>query len=318
MAPARSTSSVISTAPRFRADNQLGPYTPPAGDLYQGFEGQTFGDWTTTGTAFGDGPATGNVPPQSGVSGFIGTGLANSFHGGDAAKGTLTSPTFTITRPYLNFLAGGGTHPHDPTTVDAPPPTGTVFADFEGDTYGAGWTATGTFAGTRPPSGTIGDQQPVSGYEGTQLVNTFIDHDTGTGTISSPNFTITTDYINFLIGGGNHPNPGSTTNPPTAVNLVVNGTVVRTATGQRQRGAQLDQLERLRARRADRPASRSSTRTPAAGGTSWPTRSPSPTSRRSPAPSRRASTCSLTTRSCAPQPAQTASSWTGPHGTSRT
>jgi len=215
----------------FRADNQLGPYTPPAGDLYQGFEGQTFGDWTTTGTAFGDGPATGNVPPQNGVSGFIGTGLANSFHGGDAAKGTLTSPTFTITRPFLNFLAGGGTHPHDPTTVDTPPPTGTVFADFEGDTYGAGWTATGTFAGTRPPSGTIGDQQPVSGYEGTQLVNTFIDHDTGTGTISSPTFTITTDYINFLIGGGNHPNPGSTTNPPTAVNLVVNGTVVRTATG---------------------------------------------------------------------------------------
>ena len=98
-----------------------------------------------------------------------------------------------------------------------------MFADFEGATYGDGWTATGTFAGTRPPAGTIGDQQPVSGYEGSQLVNTFIDHDNGTGHITSPEFTITKDYINFLVGGGNHPYPGSTANPPTAVNLVVDG-----------------------------------------------------------------------------------------------
>jgi len=216
----------------FHADNVAGPYTPPAGDLYQGFEGQTFGDWTTTGTAFGDGPATGDVPPQTGVSGFLGASLANSFHGGDSATGTLTSPTFTITRPYLNFLVGGGTHPHDPATVDAPPPAGTVFADFEGDTYGPGWTATGTFAGTGPANGTIGDQQPVSGYEGSGLVNTFVDHDNGTGTISSPDFTISSDYINLLIGGGNHPEPGSAANQPTAVNLVVGGTVVRSSTGQ--------------------------------------------------------------------------------------
>ena len=132
----------------FRADNVLGDYTPPAGDLYEGFEGATFGDWTTTGNAFGTGPAAGNVPPQGGVAGYLGNGLANSFHDEDRGTGTLTSPTFTITRPYLNFLVGGGNHPHDPTTVDAPPPPGTVFADFEGDTYGEGWTATGTFAGT--------------------------------------------------------------------------------------------------------------------------------------------------------------------------
>ncbi len=216
----------------FRADNIAGDYTPPAGTLFAGFDATTYEGWTTTGDAFGTGPAQGNVPPQGGVSGYLGSGLANSFHGEDRGTGTLTSPTFTITRPYLNFLVGGGNHPHDPTTVDAPPPAGTVFADFEGATYGEGWTATGTFAGTRPPAGTIGDQQAVSGYEGSQLVNTFIDHDNGTGHITSPEFTITKDYVNFLVGGGNHPYPGSTANPPTAVNLVVDGTVVRTTTGQ--------------------------------------------------------------------------------------
>src|SRR5829696_1971959 len=216
----------------FHADNVAGAYTPPAGDLFEGFEATTYGAWTPTGTAFGSGPAAGSVPPQGGVAGYLGSGLANSFHDEDRGTGTLTSPTFTISRPYLNFLVGGGNHPHDPAAVDAPPPAGTVFADFEGDTYGTGWTATGTFAGTRPPAGTIGDQQPVSGYEGRQLVNTFIDHDVGTGHITSPEFTVTTDYITLLVGGGNHPHPGGTGNPPTAVDLIVDGTVVRTATGQ--------------------------------------------------------------------------------------
>ncbi len=171
------------------------------------------------------------MPPQGGVAGYTGTGLANSFHNEDRGTGTLTSPSFAITKRYLNFQVGGGNHPHDPNTTDAPAPAGTVFADFEGPTYGAGWTATGTFAGTEPPHGTIGDQQAVSGYEGNQLVNTFIDHDNGTGHITSPDFTITRDYINFLIGGGNHPYPGSADNQPEAVNLVVDGQVVRTATG---------------------------------------------------------------------------------------
>ena len=217
---------------RFTADNIAGPYTPPAGELFQGFEGTTYDGWTATGNAFGDGPARGNVPPQGGVEGYLGSGLANSFHGEDGGTGTLTSPEFTISRSYINFLVGGGEHAYDPTSVDAPPPAGLVYADFEGDTYGPGWTATGTFAGTRPPAGTIGDQNAVTGYEGRQLVNTFIDHDNGTGHISSPEFTITKDYINFLVGGGNHPYPGTAANKPTSVNLVVDGAVVRTKTGR--------------------------------------------------------------------------------------
>jgi levanase len=80
-----------------------------------------------------------------------------------------------------------------------------VFADFEGTTWGTGWTATGDFTTAGPVAGAIGDQQPVSGYLGQKLVNTFLNHDLSMGTIDSPTFTISSDYIDFLIGGGNHP-----------------------------------------------------------------------------------------------------------------
>ena len=75
------------------------------------FEGETYGAWRATGTAFGPGPARGTLPGQMAVSGFEGKGLVNSFHGGDASTGTLDSPPFEIKRPYLNFLIGGGKYP---------------------------------------------------------------------------------------------------------------------------------------------------------------------------------------------------------------
>ncbi|WP_406693834.1 GH32 C-terminal domain-containing protein [Singulisphaera sp. Ch08] len=75
------------------------------------FEGEAYGAWTTTGTAFGPGPARGTLPGQMEVSGFQGKRLVNSFHGGDSSTGTLTSPPFEIQRPFLNFLIGGGKHP---------------------------------------------------------------------------------------------------------------------------------------------------------------------------------------------------------------
>jgi fructan beta-fructosidase len=75
------------------------------------FEGDTYGDWKTTGTAFGNGPARGTLPGQMPVTGYLGKGLVNSFHGGDAATGTLTSPPFTVERKYVNFLVGGGKYP---------------------------------------------------------------------------------------------------------------------------------------------------------------------------------------------------------------
>ncbi len=76
------------------------------------FEGKDFGNWKVKGTAFGTGPAHGTLPNQMTVTGFMGERLANSYVGGDGSIGSLTSPTFTIDRKYLNFLIGGGAQPN--------------------------------------------------------------------------------------------------------------------------------------------------------------------------------------------------------------
>ena len=81
------------------------------------FEGASYGDWKVTGTAFGAGPAQGELPGQMPVTGYLGRGFVNSFHGSDAATGTLTSPEFRIARKYINFLIGGGHHPGE-TCID--------------------------------------------------------------------------------------------------------------------------------------------------------------------------------------------------------
>src|SRR4051812_48723176 len=75
------------------------------------FEGDDYGDWKATGEAFGKGPARGTLPNQMPVTGFLGKGLVNSYHGGDGTTGTLTSPAFKIERKYINFLIGGGKYP---------------------------------------------------------------------------------------------------------------------------------------------------------------------------------------------------------------
>jgi fructan beta-fructosidase len=214
----------------FTSDDK--PYTPPTGSDLGSFDNGTFDGWTATGAAFGNGPTPGNAPGQGGVTGYVGNGLANSFNNPafDGGTGTLTSPDFMIDQDYLNFLAGGGNHPYLPgSKVGDNSPPGAVFADFEGPTWGTGWSATGDFANAAPAKGAYPGQQQVTGYEGSQLVNTFTNGDTPTGTIDSPTFTVNSHYIDLLVGGGDHP-WGSPN--PTSVNLVVNGKVVQSATGQ--------------------------------------------------------------------------------------
>ena len=71
------------------------------------------------------------------------------------------------------------------------------------------------------------NQQPVSGFAGRGLVNTYLGNDEPQGTATSKPFKIERRYIGFLIGGGNHPNQ-------TCINLRVGGKVVRTTTGKNQ------------------------------------------------------------------------------------
>jgi uncharacterized protein (DUF608 family) len=120
-----------------------------------------------------------------------------------------------------------------PPAVKAPAPD--VFADFESGTYGD-WKKTGTAFGDAPAAGTLPGQQPVTGFGGKYLVNTFRDGDRTTGTLTSPEFTIRRPFINFRIGGGNHPGK-------TCINLLVDGKVMRTATGKNLEKLEWDSWE---------------------------------------------------------------------------
>jgi len=103
-----------------------------------------------------------------------------------------------------------------------------LIADFEGKTYGD-WTVTGEAFGPGPARGRLpGQMNNLGGYKGKGLVNTFYKGDGTTGTLTSPAFEIQRKYINFLIGGGMHPGKA-------CVNLLVDGKVVRTATGPNDR-----------------------------------------------------------------------------------
>jgi len=85
------------------------PARPPI--VLADFEGDDYGDWTVEGRAFGPGPAHGTLPAQSPVSGYDGRGLVNTYLGGDDPTGRLVSPPFTIERPWITFLLGGGRKP---------------------------------------------------------------------------------------------------------------------------------------------------------------------------------------------------------------
>jgi fructan beta-fructosidase len=125
--------------------------------------------------------------------------------------GDFDGTTFTMDPADQNYLTKGTGIP------------GLLFEDFEQTDYN-GWTATGNAFGGAPVLGTLPSQTTVSGYLGQRLVNTYLSGDISTGTLTSGEFTIDKNCINFLIGGGNHPGF-------TCLNLLVDGTVVRTETG---------------------------------------------------------------------------------------
>lgn len=183
-----------------------------AGSAYQDFE-SGYGNWTNTGSAFGSSPATGTLAGQQPVSGWLGASLVNSYLGGDSATGTLTSPSFTVSEPYVSFLVGGGNHP---TPSD-------LLNGFEGSTWGTGWTATGSYSGQGPSAAALANQV------GAKVADTYVNGgDAATGSIVSPDFTITRDFVSFRLAGGNHPWPASGN---ASVQLVIDGEVYFSATG---------------------------------------------------------------------------------------
>ncbi|RMF87731.1 MAG: 2,6-beta-D-fructofuranosidase [Planctomycetota bacterium] len=97
----------------FAASSVVAEQTGRPDILIADFESETYGDWKTTGEAFGPGPAEGTLPHQMAVSGYEGKRLVNSYYGGDKPTGTLTSPPFEIQRRYINFLIGGGGYPDE-------------------------------------------------------------------------------------------------------------------------------------------------------------------------------------------------------------
>lgn len=80
-----------------------------------------------------------------------------------------------------------------------------IIDDFESGTYDK-WTIEGTAFGTVPVQGGYPNQQEVNGFDGKYLANSYNGGDQSKGSLSSSEFRIEREYINFLLGGGKSSN----------------------------------------------------------------------------------------------------------------
>lgn len=108
-------------------------------------------------------------------------------------------------------------------------PSGEVLFDFEQGHYN--WEMEGTAFVESPSNQALFRQGAVMGKEGLFFANSHHNRAISTGKITSPEFKITKDYINFLVGGNHIPNQLS-------VNLLVSEKVVRSETGNNSGGMQ--------------------------------------------------------------------------------
>ncbi len=100
-----------------------------------------------------------------------------------------------------------------------------VIADFEGENFGT-WKVVGDAFGKMPAQGSSGNQKKISGFAGKGLANSYHSSkgDGAEGALAAPAIKIERKFITFLIGGGSLEQEAS-------VNLLVDGKLVRTATG---------------------------------------------------------------------------------------
>lgn len=108
-----------------------------------------------------------------------------------------------------------------------------TFADFDSPTYD-GWKVEGTAFGPGPyAAADLPERYRSANPVGARFVNTHNGHngedsvqaDQHVGKLTSPPFKIDRKFMNFRIGGGNHPGKA-------CINLLVDGKVVRTSTGR--------------------------------------------------------------------------------------
>ena len=123
-------------------------YTPPTGTVLEDFESTSFG-------ALDDDrhrlrrrtDRRQRCPDKNGVSGYLGgqawRTASTAATPPEAPSPHQTSPSARTTSISWSVAATIRTFPA--TVLNPSPPSGTVFADFEGDTWGTGWTATGDF-----------------------------------------------------------------------------------------------------------------------------------------------------------------------------
>jgi non-lysosomal glucosylceramidase len=119
-----------------------------------------------------------------------------------------------------------------PAAKAGPPRADVLFEDWNRETY-EGWTVEGTAFGRGPVKRSeVLDYQGDLGGEGERVVNSHssapgndvVARDAKTGKLISRRFTLDRGFINFWIGGGAHEGK-------TCLNLVIDGKVVRSATG---------------------------------------------------------------------------------------
>jgi len=100
-----------------------------------------------------------------------------------------------------------------------------VIGRFGGNNFG-NWKATGTAFRLGPATEELLPKLEIENASDGRVVSSEIEGDTPVGTLTSPEFKIVRNYISFRIGGGDYEHD-------TCLNLLINGEVVKSATGWR-------------------------------------------------------------------------------------
>lgn len=181
----------------------------------------------------------GQAPVEVSVGGW----LQNAVCLGGGAEGNFVRVNKVVQRDAgATLMCEAVARPNDAVPTSNRPDI--LFEDFEKPTYD-GWIVTGTAFGDGP---CIVKERPTYmgelNAQGERTVNTHqtrngedvVRADTHIGTLTSREFTIDRHYIRFRIGGGNHP-------AQTCVNLLIDGAVVRTATGENRNRMRIEHFD---------------------------------------------------------------------------